>query len=153
VPRVVDGTSSPRTSQIALPLLGCSGHREQDITRDEPRVSSLNVGASHIQVLYETARRTRPCAHAGFVILSPAGSILMSAEGVRPFARASRLYDLIADRVTDESCRRRQIELSHDRRAMRLHCFETYSEKIGNLFVCIAFSNKLHHAPLAVRKS
>jgi hypothetical protein len=93
---------------------------------------------------------TRPIPAGNF---RPQARRRASSTSVRSFARVSRLYDLIANRVADESCRRRQIELSHDRRAMRLHCFETYSEKISNLFVCIAFSNKLHYAPLAVRKS
>jgi hypothetical protein len=58
------------------------GEPELHTTSDEPRVSSLIVGASYIptQELY-AARRARACALAGLISLGTDGSVLMSVEG------------------------------------------------------------------------
>src|SRR5262249_13683012 len=58
--------------------------REPDTTRDEPRVSSLIVGASCIRDTHKTPRRTPPCALAGFVILSTAWVRFDERRGAYP---------------------------------------------------------------------
>ena len=57
-----------------------------------------------------------------------------------------RLDDPVADRVADESCGGRQVELAHDRRAMRLHGLEADVENVGDLLVGVTFGDQLHHA-------
>src|SRR5262249_36967843 len=70
-----------------LLLVAVSSHypckREPDTTRDEPRVSSLIVGASCIRDTHKTPRRTPPCALAGFVILSTAWVRFDERRGAR----------------------------------------------------------------------
>src|SRR5262249_58569383 len=75
-----------------LLLVAVSSHypckREPDTTRDEPRVSSLIVGASCIRDTHKTPRRTPPCALAGFVILSTAWVRFDERRGQNPNSRS-----------------------------------------------------------------
>jgi len=67
-----------------------------------------------------------------------------------PWPHRLRLDDFVANGVTHETGGRRQVELAHDRGAMRLHRLETDVEDIGDLLVGVTFGDQLHHTPLAI---
>ena len=45
------------------------------------------------------------------------------------------------------------MKLAHDRRPVRLHGFETYSEDSGDLFVRVPLGDQLHHTAFPVGES
>jgi hypothetical protein len=66
--------------------------------------------------------------------------------------QGSQLHQLVADRIAHESGGRGELELAHDRRAMRLDRLDAYAEERADFPVGVALGNQLDDTALSIGK-